>query len=296
MTDRTVLVTGSTGGIGRETARGLAKLGAQVVLVGRDAGRARTAADELKRDTGNDRIAALTADVAQQNDLRRLSDQVADRYDTLHVLINNVGMSRPRRELTADGVEYTFAANVLAPFTLTHLLLPLLRRGAAEGHGRVVNVTGGIPGGPIDLDNLQAEKSYVGWVFSQYNNAKRALMAMSCTFAQRLAGTGVTVNVAYPGHGYTPGNRSVAFPRLYRPVAPLLRVLGPVLLGERAIAKAARSSVHLASSADVAGVTGAYFNLQRRRTPWPAATTDERNREVVWALCERLSGERSPAP
>ncbi|WP_020671810.1 SDR family NAD(P)-dependent oxidoreductase [Amycolatopsis nigrescens] len=288
MDGRTALITGSTGGIGKETARGLARLGMRVLLVGRDEGRAAAAAEELKRDTGNGEIAAFTADVTRQRDLRRLAGQVRDRYDALHVLINNAAANRPRHELTEDGVETDFAANVLAPFVLTRLLLPLLR---ASAPARVVNITGGIPKGAIDLANLQGERRYVGLLDSQYNHTKRILMAMSYEFAQRLPGTEVTINVAYPGHGFTPGNREMTigmFPLAARPLAPLLRLAMPVLFGAKAISKASRSSVYLASSDEVAGVHGSYFDLRSRRAEWPSFATDPRNREAIWRLCTRL--------
>jgi NAD(P)-dependent dehydrogenase (short-subunit alcohol dehydrogenase family) len=226
MHDKTALVTGSTAGIGKETARGLARLGARVILVGRDPQRADHAGEELRRDTGNDRVSALTADVSRPGDLARLAARVGSRCDGLNVLINNAGAYPSGRQLTPDGVEATFAAHVLAPFTLTHLFLPLLRRGAPV---RVINITGGIPGGPIDLANLQAERRYLSCTFSQYNHTKTILMAISRRLAQHLNGHGVTVNVAYPGHGYTPMNQAMtmrAFPIAYRPLVPLIRLIG----------------------------------------------------------------------
>ncbi|WP_232835284.1 SDR family NAD(P)-dependent oxidoreductase [Actinocorallia populi] len=282
---RTVLVTGSTGGIGKETARGLAGLGARVLLVGRDAGRAAAAAAEIARSAGNAEVEALTADLLLQRDVRDLARRVRERTDRLHALVNNFGVLDPCLPPTEEGLEATFAANVLTPFTLTNLLLPLLR----EGRGRVVNVTGGIPGGAIDPDNLQGEKIRVGWTFSQYNHAKTALMAMSHEMAGRLAGTGVTVNVVYPGHGNTPGNQGLpmsSFPRAYRPVVPLLRVLGPFVLSD--LAKPARAAVRLASDAGFEGVTDVYIGPGGRRTPWPESVRDPRARAAVWSLCERL--------
>src|SRR4051794_27252809 len=118
MRGKRVLVTGGTGGIGKETARGVARLGATVILVGRDRRRAEAAAGELRHDTGTRDIHAMTADVTRRRDLHRLAEQVAGRYDTLDVLVNNVGVNMGHRELTVDGVETAFAANVLAPFTL----------------------------------------------------------------------------------------------------------------------------------------------------------------------------------
>ncbi|MEZ7131212.1 SDR family NAD(P)-dependent oxidoreductase [Nonomuraea sp. AD125B] len=283
MRGKTVLVTGSTGGIGKETARGLAALGARVILVGRDPVRARQAAEEL--GAGGAQVEAVAADLTRQREVARLAAEVAGRCDRLDVLVNNVGVNPPRRTLTEDGVELNFAAHVLTPYTLTRLLLPVLA-------GRVVNITGGIPGGPIDLGNLQAERRFMGWTFSQYNHTKTMLMAMSLRFAEEVAGSGVTVNVAYPGHGHTPMNRSMtmgSFPYAYRPVVPLLRLSAPHVFGD--LTKPARSSIHLASSPEVEGVSGAYFSMKSRRVDWPASALDRRNQDAVWALCESLARE-----
>lgn len=281
MKGRTALVTGSTGGIGKETARGLAALGARVIMVGRDPARARRAAAELTE--GGGRVEALVADVTTRAGVEGLAARVADRCDRLDVLVNNVGANPPRRTLTEDGVELTFAAHVLAPFLLTRLLLPRLA-------GRVVNVTGGIPGGRVDLANAQAERRYLGWTFTQYNHTKTMAMAMSLRLAETTAGSGVTVNVAYPGHGHTPMNRSMTatgFPYVYRPLVPLLRVITPRLFGD--LSRPARSSVYLAASPEVEGVTGAYFGSTCRRAKWPAAVLDRDTRDAVWALCEDLA-------
>ncbi|QFG26867.1 SDR family NAD(P)-dependent oxidoreductase [Actinomadura sp. WMMB 499] len=285
MEGKTVLVTGGTGGIGKETARGLAALGARVILVGRDRDRAEAAARELGAGAE-----ACTADLSALAGLRALAAEVSARHDRLDVLVNNLGGMTAPRTLTPDGVETTFAANVLAPYTLTCLLLPLLRAAPAA---RVVNLTGGIPGGPFDPANLQGEKRYLGWTFSQYNHAKTAVMAMSRRFA---AVTGVAVNVAYPGHAYTPGNRATtaaAFPYAYRPLVPVIRFLGPRLLND--LAKPARSSIYLASSPEMEGVTGVYVNAKVERAPWPATVLDERNCDAVWNLCARLA-DVTPEP
>ncbi|MFC6880944.1 MULTISPECIES: SDR family NAD(P)-dependent oxidoreductase [Actinomadura] len=302
MQGKTVLVTGSTSGIGNETARTLAALGAHVILTGRDPDRA---ADAVRRITSvGGRAEAITADLALQSGLRDLARRLAERHGRLDVLVNNAGGMAASRTLTSDGVERTFAVNVLAPYTLTCLLLPLLRAAPAA---RVVNLTGGIPGGPIDPAGLQAEKRFLGWTFSQYNHAKTAVLALTYDLADHLAATeranvnaaagacaesaGVTVNVAYPGHAYTPGNRSLgfrAFPYAYRPLVPLLHLLGPRLMND--LSKAARTSVYLASEPALRDVTGAYFTTRLQRAPWPESVLDPGNRAAVWDLCQRLSG------
>jgi NAD(P)-dependent dehydrogenase (short-subunit alcohol dehydrogenase family) len=286
MRGRVVVITGSTGGIGKETARGLARHGAHVVLVGRDPRRGAAAAAELRADAGHNAVDALTADVTRQADLHRLAAELGERYGRLDVLVNNAAIVRERRELTEDGVEAMFAANVLAPFLLTHLLRPLLQ---AAAPARVVNVAGAVPRGRIDLGNLQGERRYPFFI----NQTKRALMAMSYECATRLPADEVTVNVAYPGHAYTDMNRNLSartFPVAARPLVPLLRLVLPVLYGGRAAEKASRSSVRLASDSALTGVTRTYLGPGGRPATWPACALDERNRAAIWSLCERLAG------
>ncbi|MFB6753542.1 SDR family NAD(P)-dependent oxidoreductase [Streptomyces sp. NPDC056353] len=279
-----VLVTGSTGGIGMETARQLAALGASVILVGRDKCRADAAVADLRHTSGNDDVTAITADLSRLRDVRRLAQEAGDRAGALDVLINNAGATRSHREVTEDGIETAFAVNVVAPFCLTHWLMPAL---TSSGQARVINITGGIPRGQIDLDNLQGEKSYVGLSF--YNQTKLAQMAMSYRFAQELAATPVTLNVAYPGHAYTSMNKNLTvgtYPPLARPIVPLLRLAMPVVYGHRALLRATRSSVYLASSPEERETNGAYFNSRAKPTPWPDAVLDDTTRNTIWELCE----------
>jgi NAD(P)-dependent dehydrogenase (short-subunit alcohol dehydrogenase family) len=288
---KTVLVTGSTGGIGKETARQLADLGARVILVGRDKDRADAAVEELRGSSGNRRVEAITADMSRLSDVKRLAEEVSTRSRGVDVLINNAGATRSRREVTEDGIETAFAVNVVAPFCLTHWLMPAL---TSSGEARVINITGGIPKGRIDLDNLQGEKSYVGLSF--YNQTKLAQMAMSYRFAQEVEGTPVTLNVAYPGHAYTSMNRDLTigtYPPLARPIVPLLRLAMPVVYGHKALLKATRSSIHLATSPEVRNTNGTYFNTKAVPTPWPDAVLDERTRNTIWELCETHRGRLS---
>ncbi|MFC8536640.1 SDR family NAD(P)-dependent oxidoreductase [Streptomyces sp. NPDC057249] len=283
---KTVLVTGGTGGIGKETARQLAALGASVILVGRDKYHADAAVADLRRTSGNDDVTAITADMSRLGDVRRLAQETSGRTGGVNVLINNAGATRSHREVTEDGIETAFAVNVVAPFCLTHWLMPAL---TSSGQARVINITGGIPRGQIDLDNLQGEKSYVGLSF--YSQTKLAQMAMSYRFAQELATSPVTLNVAYPGHAYTSMNKNLTvgtYPPLARPIVPLLRLAMPVVYGRRALLRATRSSVHLASSPEERTTNGAYFNSRAQPTPWPDAVLDDTNRNTIWELCEML--------
>lgn len=286
MQDKIVLVTGGTGGIGQQTALGLARLGAHVIVTGRDAARGAAAVEAIRQGSGQARVDLLLADLAEQRDVRALAEQVQQRYPRLDGLINNAGVFTMQRQLTSDGIETTFAVNVLAPFLLTHLLLPTLQ---AAPSARVINVTGGSPG-KLALDNLQGERSFTG--FGMYSQSKTAMMALSYEFAQRLQGSTITVNVCYPGRASTAMTRNF----LPQNAAPLLRGVLRLLQntffrddGGQSAAKAARSSIYLASAPEVAGVNGVYFGTNSQRLDWKPSMIDPANRQALWTLSARLT-------
>ncbi len=286
MKDKIVLVTGGTGGIGQQTALGLARLGAHVIVTGRDADRGAAAVAAIRQGSGQAQVDLLLADMAEQRAVRALAEQVQQRYPRLDVLINNAGVFKMQRQLTSDGLEATFAVNVLAPFLLTHLLLPTLQ---AAPSARVINVTGGSPG-KLALDNLQGERSFTG--FGMYSQSKTAMMALSYEFAQRLPGSTITVNVCYPGRATTPMTRGF----LPNSSSPLLRGVLSVLQntffrddGGKSAAKAARSSIYLASAPGVAGVNGVYFGTNSERLDWKPSMIDPANRQALWTLSARLT-------
>jgi len=280
MQGKTVLVTGATSGIGQQTAIGLAKLGAQVIVTGRNQQRGETAVAEIQNASGNPNIHLQIADMRSQASIHQLADAILATYPRLDVLINNVGMVVSTRQLTIDGIELNFAVNHLAAFLLTHRLLPLLKQSAPA---RVINVTGGIPR-RIDLANLQAEKPpFVG--FYAYSHSKSIMMAASYEFAQRLKGTGVTLNVAYPGgvSSTNMGRQPSTLPFWIRPVFKIVR-----RLLDTTAEKAARSSIYLASSAEVEGVSGQYFYINSKSVKWNPSVYDEAIRAAIWELSERL--------
>lgn len=281
MQGKTVLITGATSGIGQETAIGLAKMGAQVIITGRKRQRGEAAVAEIKQASGNPKIDLMIADMTSQADIECLADDVIAKYPRLDVLVNNVGMVVHKRQLTVDGIELNFAVNHLAGFLLTHRLLPLLQSSAPA---RVVNVTGGALG-KVDLDNLQAEKgNYIG--FFAYSHSKSIMMAASYELAQRLKGKGVTVNAAYPGSVTTTnmGSQPSTLPLWMRPVMSVLR-----RTIDTTAEKAARSSIYLASSPEVEGVTGQYFNTKSKPIKWNAAVYDDTVRKTIWEVSERLA-------
>jgi retinol dehydrogenase 14 len=254
MTGRTVLVTGSTGGIGKATALGLAAMGADVAIIGRDRERVEQTAREIRTATGG-RVAPFIADLSSQDEVRRLAREVLAALPRLDVLVNNVGGYWNTRHVTVDGLELTFALNHLAPFLLTNLLLERLTTGG--GGARVVTVSSQAhTGGSIDLDDLQAAHAYSG--ARAYNQSKLANVLFTYELARRVSPTLVAANAVHPGvvntsfGGEDPG-------RAQRALVPLMR---PFM---KAPAQGAATTVHVASARALEGVTGQYFAGSRAR-------------------------------
>jgi len=280
------LITGGTGGIGKQTALALAKMGAQVIVTGRSQASGEAAVAELIQLSGNPKIGLLLSDLSTQAGVRALAEQFKQEYGHLDVLINNAGLSEAQRRLTADGIEADFAVNVVAPFLLTQLLLDRLQ---ASPSARVINLTGGQHPAAIELDNLQAERGFMG--LTTYSHTKLIMMAVMVEFAQRMQGTNTTINVCYPGQASTRMTQSVKpemLPGLMRLMWPLFK-LATRADGGKSAAKAARTSVYLASSAEVAGVNGEYFSPAGKVVDWPQPVLDQATRQRHWETLERLA-------
>lgn len=248
MTDKTVLVTGGTGGIGRAAAVGLASIGARVAITGRDRARAKQAAAMIADESGNPTVDIFVADMSSQAEVRRLAGEVLAAYPRLDVLVNNVGGFWSHRHVTADGLERTFALNHLAPFLLTSLLLERL---IASAPARVVTVSSGAQSmGRVHFDDLMGEKDYSGQ--RAYNQSKLANVMFTYELARRLDGTGVTATALHPGMT----NTSFSAEDPARAMAPVVFVARPFM---RSPKKGAETVVYLASSAAVEGVTGMYY-------------------------------------
>jgi NAD(P)-dependent dehydrogenase (short-subunit alcohol dehydrogenase family) len=274
MTGKTVLVTGGTGGIGLATAAGLAALGARVGIVGRDRARSEAAAAQL-RASGAD-VDVFVADVSSQDEVRRLANEVLAAYPRLDVLVNNVGGYWATRHTTVDGLEHTFAVNHLAPFLLTNLLLDRLR---ASAPARVVTVSSGAQAmGRIDFDDLQGERDYSGQ--RAYNQSKLANVMFTYELARRLAESGVTANALHPGVVRTNFGRedSKGWMRL------MLPVIRPFMKSPQ---HGAATSIHLASSAEVEGVTGRYFANSKPRAS-SKASQDTAAAARLWDVSAEL--------
>lgn len=287
MAGRVCLVTGATSGIGEATATGLARLGADLLLVARDPARGRATVAELQAANDGARVELLVADLASQASIRGLAEEINRGQPRLDVLVNNAGGYWATRHTTVDGLELTFALNHLAYFLLTNLLLDLLRAGAPA---RIVNVTSSAQAfGDIHFDDLQYERRYRGQ--AAYNQSKLANVLFTYELARRLHGTGVTVNCLAPGVTRTNFGREDSGP-VMRLLTPLAR---PFM---RSPEEGAATAVWLASSSEAAGVSGRYY-LRRRARPTPRRSSrrsyDTELARRLWQVSEELTGLRQPA-
>jgi retinol dehydrogenase 12 len=269
------VVTGATSGIGRAAATALAKLGATVVMVGRDRGRTEAAAAQIAAVSASPPRAEI-ADLASLEQVRGLAGRLAG-LERIDVLINNAGLVLGERRLTPDGLEHVFALNHLAPFLLTNLLLPTL---TASAPARVITVTSDAHSAArLDLTDPNLEHGWDSW--RSYANSKLANILFTRELARRLDGTGVTANCAHPGVVRT------GFGRESRPLLKLgITIARPFMLSPE---RGADTIVYLASSPDVAGQTGGYYVKRQRREPSAAARDDAAAREL-WELSERMTG------
>ncbi len=277
MTGRTVLITGGTGGIGRATALGLATMGANVAITGRDAARAQQAATEIRSATGAT-VDVFVTDLSTQSQVRRLAAEALDHLPRIDVLVNNVGGYWNTRHVTTDGLERTLAVNHLAPFLLTNLLLTRLEQ---TGHARVVTVSSHAHAqGRIDFDDLQSERSYSG--ARAYNQSKLANILFSYELARRLRPATLTANAVHPGVVSTAfGAEDPA--RTQRLLVPLLR---PFM---KTAAQGAATSIHVASAPELDGVTGRYFaSCQPRRSA--QRSYDEATAARLWRMSADMVG------
>jgi NAD(P)-dependent dehydrogenase (short-subunit alcohol dehydrogenase family) len=279
LTGRTCLVTGATHGIGRATAEALARLGATVLVHGRDSAAVGAVCRELARASGNAEVTGVVADFASLASVRRLAAEMNARHARLDVLVNNAGTSVPQRRLTGDGFEWTFGVNHLAPFLLTTLLLDKLKTSAPA---RVVTVASmAYRRGTLELDDLNWERRKYG-TLKAYSDSKLANVLFTRELARRLTGTGVTANCLHPGVVATNIFNQLGF------LGRLFTVLAkPFMLTSE---KGAKTSVYLASSAEVASVNGKFFD-RCREVPLDPVACDEAGAQRLWERSEQLCGQ-----
>ncbi len=274
MQGKICMVTGANSGIGKATALALAQMGATVVMVCRDRARGEQARSEITTKSKNTAVDLLQADLSSQQSIRQLVENFQHHYTQLHVLINNAGAAFTRRRETVDGLEMTFAVNYLAPFLLTNLLLDMLK---ASAPARIVNVSSATQkSGYIQMDDLQAEKHSR----RAYGQSKLALVLFTYELARRLQGTGVTANCLDPGFVATHIGQS--------DVGPAVRLLVKLIASfGTSPQEGAKTSIYLASSPEVEGVTGQYFvkSIPKRSA---AISYDESLQRQLWEQSAKL--------
>jgi NAD(P)-dependent dehydrogenase (short-subunit alcohol dehydrogenase family) len=272
-----VVMTGATNGIGRAAAKKLAGLGARLAIVARSPQRGADAVSKIESD-----VDVLIGDLSSQSDVRRLADDILQRFATLDVLINNAGAIYASRQLTADGVERTWAVNHLAPFLLTTLLLDRL---TASAPARIITTSSAAHfSAQIPFDDLNAERGYPNMGYARYGESKLANILFTLELAKRLQGTGVSANCFHPGFVATGFNYNNG----------VLMRLGMAVghLFARSPDKGAETLVWLADSPEVGDISGAYFMDKQVKRPSPAGRDVDVARRL-WEVSEAQT--RAPA-
>ncbi len=268
--DKIIMITGSTDGIGKLTAEYLSGMDANIIIHGRKENKCKKTVEEIIEKTGNDKIKYYVADLSSLEQVRKLSEDVKNDYDELHVLINNagvlVGKDTNRRLTSVDGFELTFAVNYLAPFLLTQLLLPLLQ---IPKTSRIINVAS-IAQSPIDFDDVMLKKTYDG--MRAYSQSKLSLIMFTFDLAEKLKKTGITVNCIHPG---TLLNTKMVRESFGRAMGEASRGAGNI--------------VYLAVSNELIGITGKYFDERKISRAKPQAYNKE-VRKKLQKLSEELTG------
>ena len=282
MKNKICIVTGANSGIGKETARALAQRQAEVVMVCRNPQKGEAALTDIQQSSGNKNVHLFIADLSSQASITGFAEAFKQQFEKLDVLVNNAGVFLPRREVTADGTEATFAINHLAYFQLTHLLLDLLIQTPAS---RIVNVSSNAHkgGGALDFDDLELEKGYGG--YKAYARSKLANILFTTELDRRLDAldleTRPTVNCLHPGvvaTSLTAGTRSF-FGFIFNLFSPFY--LRP--------SKGAETSIYLASAPEVAAVSGQYFDERKAVEPRESAK-DASAAQRLWEVSAAMTG------
>ena len=272
------LVTGASRGIGYETAAGLARLGAHVIIVSQNHERAQVAQQRITAEFGEDAARFYVADLSVQAQVNQVAQDILRDYNRLDVLVNNVGGWFNKYQESADGIEMTFALNHLSYFLLTGRLLPLLQKSSPA---RIINVSSNAHRQPngIRFDDIQFQKEYR--VFSAYAHSKLANVLFTYELARRLEGTNLTVNALHPGFVKTELYRHFGF------MTPLVNLLAD-LFGKNSV-EGAQTSIYLASSPEVAGITGKYFSDCEPQDASPVSY-DLSQAKKLWEISEEMTG------
>jgi NAD(P)-dependent dehydrogenase (short-subunit alcohol dehydrogenase family) len=286
MQGKTVFITGATNGIGQAAALALAKMGATVIVGGRSVEKTERVVEQIRAESGNPNVRKAIADLALPAQVRELAAEIRQRYDRLDILINNAGAFFSRRQFTSDGLEMTFALNHLGGFLLTNLLLDLLKGSAPA---RIINVSSEAQqAGSVNWEDVEMRNGPNG--FAAYASSKLYNLLFTLELARRLEGTGVTANAMHPGFVATGFSRNNG--RLFN--------IGMTLVSPfiRTPEQGADTIVYLASSPDVANVTGRYYFSRRQIKAKDVVTYENARRlwEATEAVLERVENAAPQTP
>ncbi len=271
MNGKTILITGATNGIGLITARELARLGAQTIIVGRNAQKCAQTIEYIKQETGNPEVEFIAADLSTRDGVQHTAHEFKKRHTRLDVLLNNAGALFFSRQVTPDGIEMTFALNHLNYFHLTILLLDILK---ASGPGRILNVSSHAhEGAKMNFDDLQYEKHYRG--LTAYAQSKLANVLFTYELARKLEGTKLTTNALHPGFVNTGFAKNNGWLVKYG-----MALLSPF---QRRPEQGAQTSIYLASSPELEGATGKYF-VDSKPVPSDPASYNRASAERLWQI------------
>jgi NAD(P)-dependent dehydrogenase (short-subunit alcohol dehydrogenase family) len=284
MEGKNCLITGSTSGIGKQIAIGLAKMKANVILVGRDKARCEETLEEIRKNaptsTDRNQITYYVADLSSQQSIQSLANEFLASHESLEILVNNAGVFYPSRRTTVDGIEYTFAVNHLAPFLLTNLLYDKIK---SSNHSRIITTSSvAHRGAKINFDDLQFERGHYS-SFKAYSQSKLANVLFTNELSRRSKGSGVTANCFHPGGVRT--NLVQSGPWYYRLV---WKIISPFLISPE---RGADTAIYLASSSEVEGKSGKYF-AKRKEVRLSDNANDHNAAVRLWELSEDLTGIR----
>jgi NAD(P)-dependent dehydrogenase (short-subunit alcohol dehydrogenase family) len=282
MKGKRIIITGPTSGVGKEIAMGLAALGAEVILACRDIQKGEKTASEITHRTGSSKLVVMQINTSSQESIHRFARTFLRKYRRLNVLINNAAGNRGTRPKvdSVDGIELTFATNVLGYFLLTQELLPLLEKSAPA---RILNVASSYAS-DLDLDDLQFKRrSFES--FKAYAQSKACDRMLTWALARRLDGSGVAANAMTPGLITETG--------LYRNAEPELVQRLTQYSGGRTSAQGADTAVWLASAPEMEGVSGKFFE---EREELPCEFRNKRAEERLWRICDGLVNKTDAQP
>lgn len=265
MSEQKVLITGSTDGIGKQTALELAQNGFKVIIHGRNRKKALNVKEHIMKKSKNDNISMIISDLSSLEQIGRMVDELREKHDDLSILINNAGVYQTSKQLNDRGYEMTFMVNYLAPFALTIPLVPLLKRNAPS---KIINVSSQVQTTSIDFENLHAEKQFNS--YSAYGTSKTSLILFTYKLSKLLENENISVNCLHPGVIST-------------------KLLHQAFSGGAPVSRGAETPVYLASSPEVSNVTGEYF-VNKGVSQSVPITRDEDVQDKLWNISEELTG------